>query len=133
MLEKILSIRKIEYSKLNDYTYENYYKWEEVSLEKYTDKCCASDFAIIIDTDLFSPIYNRNDILLVEKTEHIFAYQVGIFLIDGICSIRKYNGENTLITLSNTKAPLGSECINIESNKFPQGKIRLIGIVVDRI
>ena len=67
------------------------------------------------------PTYRDNDTLLVEMTDEVEKGEIGIFLVDNNCFVKK-RGENELISIN----PASS---NISLNE----SARCIGRVIDKL
>ncbi|WP_343247758.1 XRE family transcriptional regulator [Diplocloster hominis] len=78
-------------------------------------------YAIGVNGNSMEPIYNDGDMLLVEMTEEIDIGEIGIFIVDGDCFVKKL-GENVLISL-NPKYPNIKLC----------GSVKCMGKVIGKL
>ena len=82
-----------------------------------------ADYAIGVNGDSMEPVYSDGDILLVEMTDHIDIGQIGIFVVDGECYVKKL-GHGELISLNPKRANIpidaDAKCMGHVLDKFPQ-------------
>lgn len=58
-----------------------------------------TDYAIGVNGDSMTPVYNDGDMLLVEMTDEVEIGEIGIFSIDGECYVKEL-GDKELVSLN---------------------------------
>ena len=91
---------------------------KDIEIPDIPEYKCVS-YAISVNGSSMEPVYSDGDILLVEATRELHIGDIGIFLIDGQCYVKKL-GETELISL-NTEYP------NIPLNETAQTQGKVIG------
>lgn len=80
-----------------------------------------ADYAIGVNGDSMEPIFSDGDMLLIEMTEDIQQGEIGIFLVDGECYVKKL-GDGKLISLNPKYDDIalteGSKCMGIVLDKI---------------
>lgn len=78
-------------------------------------------YAIGVNGDSMEPVYHDGDTLLIEMTEEILPGDIGIFLVDDCCYVKK-RGKNELISINkdSPNIPLNesARCMGRVINKF---------------
>lgn len=122
MLEIRHSIYKV--SAGTGYDLDDGDQWDTIEIPD-TPEANRADFALTISGDSMEPIYYDGDIVLVKSQPTINNGEIGIFIVESSCYIKKYGGDRLI--------SLNAAYDDIMFSDYDPDDIRCVGLVIGRV